>query len=627
MGVCPAWIPRRLPLLIAVFIGAATPPPPCFAEGEARRGRSAAALDRRSLKDAVGERYKMGVGVSYRTLRNRADAALIRQHYEILTPENCMKPQQVHPAEDQWRFGRADRYVDFARENGLEVVGHCLLWAKDNRTPQWMMEQDGAPVSRERLLSRIEQHVGAVVRRYADAVTMWDVVNEAIGDDSEKLLRDSVFSRTTGVDFIATAFRAARANDPDALLIYNDYSGHKPAKREKLIELLTQLKASGVPVDAYGMQGHFELGDDSLPQLRATFDELRKLGLKVVVSELDIDVVTRSEWWEDDGVHQAELASYNPYKDGLSKEAEQQQLEHYLKLFELFDEYSDIIERVSFWNLHDGQSWLNYFPWRRTNYPLLFDRNREPKAVFDAVFELLSAAPTPRPRGDDKSRVAHEQLIEKTKQGAIDVYFQGDSITRRWGATDYPQLLAHWRQHFYGWNAANFAWGGDATHNMLWRMQNGELNGVSPKVVVLQAGTNNLPWSGPADDAKVDEVYHGVRAIINEFRQQTPEATIILTGLFPRSQNLELVETIRAINHRLETLSNGRSVRFLNINDKLADQSGRLLPGISSDGLHLEKPGYEVWAQALKPMIEEILGPPAEEDHAPPPTGDPSASR
>lgn len=371
--------------------------------------------DHRSLKQAVGDRFKIGVGVSHRVLQNPEDTALIRQHFQILTPENCMKPQNVHPAEDEWNFEAADRFAHFARDHQLELVGHCLVWAKDDRTDEWMTSENNKPVSRETLLHRIETHIHTVVQRYADIATQWDVVNEAIGDSGDELLRDSVYSRTTGIDFIVTAFKAARASDPDALLIYNDYNGHKPEKRKKLIELLTQLKQKGAPVDAYGMQGHFELGDDSIPQLRLTFDELRKLDIKVVVSELDIDVVKRGRWWAEDGKYREELATYNPYEDGLPEEIQQQQIEQYVALFKLFDEYKDIIVRVSFWNLHDGQSWLNYFPWRRTNYPLLFDRNRKPKPVFDAVYEYLQAsksAHVPTERRDLNSRMAHEQLLE-----------------------------------------------------------------------------------------------------------------------------------------------------------------------------------------------------------------------
>jgi lysophospholipase L1-like esterase len=240
-----------------------------------------------------------------------------------------------------------------------------------------------------------------------------------------------------------------------------------------------------------------------------------------------------------------------------------------------------------------------------------------------------TSAPSVRPveRRDRNSQIAHEQLLAKLKQGRIDIYFEGDSITRRWGATDYPKLLANWKKNFYGWNAANFAWGGDTTHNILWRLQNGEFEDVSPKVIVLQAGTNNLPWRGPANEAAVDDVVTSLQAIIAFFQREAPDATIILTALFPRTQNMDLKPAIDEINRKLATLADGKKVRFLNINDKLADASGRLLPGISSDGLHFEAKGCQVWADALKPIFTDLLGPPADEDHAPPPTGDPSAAR
>ncbi|QEG00465.1 Endo-1,4-beta-xylanase A precursor [Stieleria maiorica] len=353
---------------------------------------TAGVASEKSLKAAVGDRFKIGVGVSHQVIRDPEDAALIRRHFQILTPENCMKPQGIHPEEDRWEFGPTDQFADFVRKNDLEMVGHCLVWAKDDRTDPWMMEEAGQPVSREKLLQRIESHIHTVVGRYADVATMWDVVNEAIGDSDAGMLRDSVYSRTTGIDFIVTAFKAARAADPDALLIYNDYNGHKPDKRTKLLELLTKLKAAGAPVDAYGMQGHFELGDNSLAELRETFDALRELEIQVVVSELDIDVVKRGRWWAEGGKYRDELGSYDPYKDGMPPEIQQQMTDQYVELFTLFDEYSDVIARVSFWNLHDGQSWLNDFPWKRVNHPLLFDRDRRPKPAFHAVYDLLAGS-------------------------------------------------------------------------------------------------------------------------------------------------------------------------------------------------------------------------------------------
>lgn len=343
----------------------------------------------RSLKVAVGSQFKIGVGVNYRVPQSPEDADLIRRHFHILTPENCMKMQNLQPNEGVWNFEKADRFAEFVRDNQLEMVGHCLVWAKDDRTDPWVMKENEQAVSREKLLQRIETHVHTVVTRYADIATHWDVVNEAISDTGDTLLRDSVYSRTTGMDFIVTAFKAAREKAPDALLIYNDYNGHKPGKRKKLLKLLSDLKAKGAPIDAYGMQGHFELGDNSLGELRTTFDELSKLGLQVVVSELDIDVVTRSRWWADEGAHREELKTFDPFRDGLPTDVEEQFTAQYVELFELFEEYSDTIARVSFWNLHDGQSWLNYFPWKRVNYPLLFDRSREPKPVFHEVYDVL----------------------------------------------------------------------------------------------------------------------------------------------------------------------------------------------------------------------------------------------
>ncbi|MEM7783749.1 MAG: endo-1,4-beta-xylanase [Planctomycetota bacterium] len=348
-------------------------------------------LKDRSLKSATGSRFLIGVGVGHHVLESTDNANLIRRHFQILTPENCMKPQGIHPDEDRYRFEKVDRYADFVRGNQLQMVGHCLVWAKDDRTDPWMMTtRQGQPLTREVLLSRIEDHVSTVVQRYADVVSHWDVVNEAIGDNKDGLLRDSVYSRTCSMDFIVTAFETARKHDPDALLIYNDYNGHKSYKRDKLIEFLTQLKATGAPVDAYGMQGHFELGDNSISELRTTFDALRKLKLKVVVSELDIDVVKRSRWWAEGGKFRDQLKTLNPYPDRLPAKIEEQLAQQYVEIFELFDDYRDIIERVSFWNLHDGESWLNQFPWERANHPLLFDRQLKPKPAFNAVFDYLT---------------------------------------------------------------------------------------------------------------------------------------------------------------------------------------------------------------------------------------------
>lgn len=269
----------------------------------------------------------------------------------------------------------------------------------------------------------------------------------------------------------------------------------------------------------------------------------------------------------------------------------------------------------------DGPNWKYFIPWA--------DR-----------FLNHTAAPPPRaaripadqpaPRSDKNSGIAHDALLEKAKADRIDVYFEGDSIVRRWGATDYPELLANWKQNFFGWNAADFGWGADKTQNILWRLQHGELDGVNPKVIVLLAGTNNVgDAAAPNDDAKVADVTRGIGAILHLMQEKAPGATIVLMGIFPRNDNMAFMPVIDKINGNLSKLADGRRIRFVNINGKLADSDGKLFEGMMNarDRLHPALGGYQVWADALKPVLTELLGPPAQEDHAPPPTGDPSARR
>jgi lysophospholipase L1-like esterase len=238
-----------------------------------------------------------------------------------------------------------------------------------------------------------------------------------------------------------------------------------------------------------------------------------------------------------------------------------------------------------------------------------------------------SAADQPVERADANSKLAHRQMVENLKKGRIDVYFVGDSITRRWRAKDYPQFLANWNENFHGWNAANFGWGADTIQNILWRMQNGELEGIQPRVIVLLAGTNNI-GSFPANDARIADVTKGIKALLDILHEKAPGATIILTGIFPRNDGTQTtagMASIGKINSNIAQFADGKTIRYLNINDKLADKDGKLLPGISLDRLHLSAKGYQIWANSLKPIFAEVLGPPAKEDLAPPPTGDPSA--
>lgn len=234
----------------------------------------------------------------------------------------------------------------------------------------------------------------------------------------------------------------------------------------------------------------------------------------------------------------------------------------------------------------------------------------------------------PVPRHDANSRKAHEQLLAKAKAGGIDIYFIGDSITRRWGCTDpqYRPLLENWRTNFFGWNAADFGWGGDRIENILWRLENGELDGVNPKMIVVLAGINNIGTRALEPD-KAADITLGIKRLLTVCRSKAPKATLILMAIFPRNDNPNVIPTINHINSDLAGLANGEDIRFVNINSKLTDENGRVLPGmLNSDGLHPTVKTYQIWADALKPIFLKLLGPPAKTDHAPPPTGDPSAT-
>jgi lysophospholipase L1-like esterase len=262
----------------------------------------------------------------------------------------------------------------------------------------------------------------------------------------------------------------------------------------------------------------------------------------------------------------------------------------------------------------DGPNWKYFNPWadKFLNYQA-------------ARWELPAGQPVFRT--DANSLVAHSQLLAKAKQGAIQVYFEGDSITRRWGALDYPDLLANWKQNFFGWNAADFGWGADRTENILWRLENGELDAVNPKVVILLAGTNDL---GNAPKPRgADDVTLGLQAIVRVIQTKAPAATIIVMGIFPRNDNMALMPVIDRINSNLSKLADGGKVRYLNINDKLAGGDGKLFDGMmdARDKLHPTAKAYQVWADALRPVLTELLGPPAAVDNAPPPTGNPAVER
>lgn len=220
---------------------------------------------------------------------------------------------------------------------------------------------------------------------------------------------------------------------------------------------------------------------------------------------------------------------------------------------------------------------------------------------------------------------AHGHLLKKARQGRIDLYFLGDSITRRWGCADpqYALFLAHWQGRFSGWNAGNFGWGGDTLANILWRIQNGELEGVHPKVIVLMGGTNDV-GAAPDDPETPSRAVNGLRAVMRECRAHAPHARLILMGILPRADSLAAAEAVRRINAPLPELAQDFDAHFVDLTGDLCDEAGEIRPGmLDPDQLHAALPVYEAWADALEPILLAELGARAEVDLAPPPTADP----
>jgi lysophospholipase L1-like esterase len=227
----------------------------------------------------------------------------------------------------------------------------------------------------------------------------------------------------------------------------------------------------------------------------------------------------------------------------------------------------------------------------------------------------------PEERTDEEAKAVHERLLEKARKGGIDVYFEGDSIVRRWAGADYPELLAHWNRTFQGLRAANFGCGADKLQNILWRLNNGELDGVNPKVVVLLAGTNDVGDTvqarlrrGLADKrtggrvGMVEDILKGFKAILNVLRAKAQQSVIIVTGIFPRNDDMEMIPLIFKINKRLSKLADGKKILYLDVNGKLADKKGKLFEGMTQDQVHPTLKGYQAWADGLKPMLAGLLG-------------------
>jgi len=342
-----------------------------------------------SLKRAFEGDFLVGTALNRNQIMGRDPAILklVTSQFNQVTAENVMKWEKIEPREGEFDWTAADALVDFAERNDMQVAGHVLVWHQ--QTPAWVFEgADGAPASREQLLSRMREHIEAVVSRYKGRVRYWEVVNEALNEDGS--LRRSPWLEGIGEDYIEKAFEFAHRADPEAILYYNDYNLYKPTKRAGAVRLVQGLIEKGAPVGGIGMQAHYGMDHPAnLGDFEASIEAFAALGMPVHITEMDISVLPMpgpEAEGADLDVDVALNRALNPYAGGLPADVTERQASRYEAIFRILLAHRKDVARVTFWGVDDGQSWKNDWPVRgRTDYPLLFDRDGQPKAAFYAL--------------------------------------------------------------------------------------------------------------------------------------------------------------------------------------------------------------------------------------------------
>jgi endo-1,4-beta-xylanase len=350
--------------------------------------------DQPGLKDVFGDDFYIGVALNLNQISgNEPNAvALAEKHFNSISPENILKWEEVHPKPNEYNFEPADRYVAFGEKHKMHIIGHTLVWF--DQMPDWVFrEKSGKPLNREALLERMKEHIFTVMGRYKGRIHGWDVVNEAIVPDGR--FRKCKWLEIIGEDYVLKAFEYARQADPDAQLYYNDYNLWKPLQCEGVVRLIQNLQSKGVRIDGLGIQGHWGLDYPSLEQIETFIGALSKLGVKLMITEMDLTVLPFAEDYMNMNLSSldSELQKkLNPYADALPDPVQKDQANRYAEFFSIFRKHRDLFNRVTFWGIHDGQSWRNTWPViGRTDYPLLFDRCCKPKPAFEAVVKSVQS--------------------------------------------------------------------------------------------------------------------------------------------------------------------------------------------------------------------------------------------
>lgn len=372
----------------------------------------------KTMKEAFEGRFLIGAAVNAWDIRQQNMDALnvVKTQFSSIVAENCMKAGVLSPVEGEYRFDDADRFVEFGTQNGMAIIGHCLVW--HSQPAKWFFKDEiGNPVTREVLIQRMRDHIYTVVGRYRGRVFGWDVVNEAVESDGS--MRKTPFYEIIGDDYIRHAFQFAHEADPDAELYYNDYGMDGEAKRETVCRLIRELKAAGCRIDAVGMQSHVAF-DTNLKEYEKSLEAFAAEGVKVSATELDLSVLP----WPSRNMGAAIEQNYDyakmldPYKDGLPDTVAQKQTDFMCKLFDIYLRHSKDMERVTFWGVSDRDSWKNNWPINgRTDYPLAFDRQYKMKPFTSEIIKMANRDNTDELKVIKSKQESRGKRIDKiTKQ-------------------------------------------------------------------------------------------------------------------------------------------------------------------------------------------------------------------
>ena len=338
------------------------------------------------LKDVYKDYFMIGVAVNQRNVSNPEQIALIKKEFNSMTAENDMKPEPTEPREGEFNWENADRIANFARQNGIKLRGHTLMW--HSQIGRWMTAEG---TTKEQFYARMKNHIQAIVSRYKDVVYCWDVVNEAMSDDPNATdpYRQSAMYRLCGDEFIEKAFIYAHEADPKALLFYNDYSTVDPHKRDRIYNMVKKMKAKGIPIDGIGMQAHYNIYYPSEARLDSAITMFKSIVKHIHITEFDIRV----------NEEMGGGLSFSREGATVTDSVKQHLADQYARCFRVFRKHKDVIDCVTFWNLGDRDSWLG-----ARNYPLPWDENYQPKLAYDYIKDMkapkwdMPARPPRRPR-------------------------------------------------------------------------------------------------------------------------------------------------------------------------------------------------------------------------------------